>query len=749
MRLINVKTHRLEEFLDDGAPPYAILSHTWGDDCEELGFRDIEDGNIDKPGIGSVKFRGCCRQAAEDDVGYAWIDTCCIDKTNLVELSEAINSMFRWYQRAIICYAFLSDVPGDENPRKEGSKFQSSRWFQRGWTLQELLAPQKMRFYGTAADDAQKWQLLGTKGSMSNTIASITGIALEYLLGIAGLHTASIAQRMSWASHRDTKRKEDLAYSLLGIFNITMPMIYGEGGEQAFFRLQEQIMKLRRDDSILAWGLENPDDESIGNDYGEATAGRILAKGPADFAGSGHIVHREHPLTFTSSVDMSGGVIRAHLPLLWNPTGLVGLLSCGPENNAKQVVGVPLVRISTASSVEYARPRGSRPSLHAAVAYSATPKMIRIKHDSPESTAADLSGHYFHYDDDEFADLDLSIVEVVPSSCWDKERALILPSNRVGKGDLGQVLVRISQVKEPRDFVVILECKEQKPDTQAECRILLCSRDTQLGELAAAFPLMTRRLDGKTRARNGHLSLRVTLEPFARQPIFVMRPESVPDESFTTVDATVEMERNGIILESLRLLDENEAFESEAKKLNDWESYLSQKKRDIKTQLDEISDQLKKLEEKQRQLVKEEAQNREMQSNMAYRRSKLGQKQASASAQWMNTQTRWQANNRITDLKKTTTIGWAAAYGLVEVVERCLDKGANVDAPDKNGWTPLRAASECGHLQVVKLLVRRGADIDAKNDDDVSAALAASQAGNTEICRFLLDGGGGKQTRSR
>ncbi|PTB59278.1 hypothetical protein M431DRAFT_58546, partial [Trichoderma harzianum CBS 226.95] len=350
MRLINVKTLKLEEFLDYQAPPYAILSHTWGDDSEELSFRDVEDGNINKLGVGSAKFRGCCRQAAEDNLGYAWIDTCCIDKTNLVELSEAINSMFRWYQRASICYAFLSDVPSDDHFKQKSSKFRRSRWFQRGWTLQELLAPKTMRFYGAISPSdthsgqafvdtnlVQEWRLLGNKGNMSTTIASITGIPQHYLLGITALHTASVAQRMSWAAHRDTKRKEDLAYCLLGIFNITMPMIYGEGGEQAFFRLQEQIMKVTRDDSILAWGLGTNDSST--NNSGSTTGGRIMAKAPADFAHSGNIIRRDQTLKYTSSVDMSGGSIRAHLPLHTTPTGqIIGLLSCGPENNSQQVV---------------------------------------------------------------------------------------------------------------------------------------------------------------------------------------------------------------------------------------------------------------------------------------------------------------------------------------------------------------------------------------------------------------------------
>lgn len=249
MRLINIETSRLEEFLDYKTPPYVILSHTWGDDAEELTFRDIEEGRTGKPGVGSVKLRGTCRQAQQDGFKYVWIDTCCIDKTNLVELREAINSMFRWYRRASICYAYLSDVPGVDNPRKSTSKFRNSRWFGRGWTLQELLAPKQLRFYNS------EWGLLGTKGTIRTAVEKITGIPRQILVGIAELHSASVAQRMSWAAGRETKRKEDLAYCLLGIFAVTMPMIYGEGRDQAFLRLQEQIMRTTRDDSILAWGL--------------------------------------------------------------------------------------------------------------------------------------------------------------------------------------------------------------------------------------------------------------------------------------------------------------------------------------------------------------------------------------------------------------------------------------------------------------------------------------------------------------
>ncbi|KAI0437708.1 heterokaryon incompatibility protein-domain-containing protein [Xylaria telfairii] len=167
MRLINVKTSELEEFLDGKVPPYAILSHTWGEDHEEFTFSEVRAGRIDKPGAGLVKFEGSCRQAEKDGLKYVWVDTCCIDKTSAVELGEAINSMYRWYRGASVCYAYLSDVPGNDRPRDHGSRFRTSRWFQRGWNLQELLAPKNLRFY-----DSQ-WCNMGTKGSLWTVLGEI------------------------------------------------------------------------------------------------------------------------------------------------------------------------------------------------------------------------------------------------------------------------------------------------------------------------------------------------------------------------------------------------------------------------------------------------------------------------------------------------------------------------------------------------------------------------------------------------
>ena len=278
MRLINVDTLIFEEFYYEKLPLYVILSHTWASDEEEISFRHMMLRTLpDEPNAGLVKLRGCCNQAKKYGIGYVWIDTCYIDKTNSVELNEAINSMFHWYRDAQICYAYLSDFPDKGLTGEEAAAhFRTSRWFTRGWTLQELLVPRSLVFYNS------RWQPLGTKAQLSDDLAKSTGIPREILLDIRDLYTASVAQRMSWAAWRQIRRKEDVAYCLLGIFGVVMPMIYGEGTEMAFLRLQQEILRRKQDHSILAWGL------------GAESTGRLLAAAPSDFTNSGDIVPRKN-----------------------------------------------------------------------------------------------------------------------------------------------------------------------------------------------------------------------------------------------------------------------------------------------------------------------------------------------------------------------------------------------------------------------------------------------------------------------
>ena len=234
-----------KDFLNNEAiPPYAILSHTW-EDGQEVTFKDLTDG-IGKSKSGYDKIQFCGQQAERDGLQYFWVDTCCIDKSNHVELQKAINSMFRWYQKAAKCYVYLSDVPIAKRKVSDGDSeyawepaFRQSRWFARGWTLQELLAPILVEFF------SRERRKLGDKRSLRQQIHEITGIPVATLSG-ARLSKFSDKERFSWIQSRQTKVEEDKAYSLLGIFDVEMPLRYGEGSASAFKRLDEEIEKLNK-----------------------------------------------------------------------------------------------------------------------------------------------------------------------------------------------------------------------------------------------------------------------------------------------------------------------------------------------------------------------------------------------------------------------------------------------------------------------------------------------------------------------
>jgi hypothetical protein len=221
--------------------PYAILSHRWGDASKEVTFEDIENGSgQDKAGYEKIIF--CAEQAAKDGLNYIWVDSCCIKKSSDPELSEAINSMYRWYSRAARCYVYLSDVSigvegGPFSQSAWHESFLTSQWFSRGWTLQELLAPGSVEFF------SRERMPLGDKSSLSRQIHGITGIALSALQGTP-LSQFSTDERFKWAHTRHTTREEDWAYCLLGIFDISMPLIYGEGREKAVVRLRKEIREV-------------------------------------------------------------------------------------------------------------------------------------------------------------------------------------------------------------------------------------------------------------------------------------------------------------------------------------------------------------------------------------------------------------------------------------------------------------------------------------------------------------------------
>lgn len=265
MRLLNTTSLKLEYFAGQRVPKYAILSHKWED--EEIMFQDLQTDEWPQKN-GAYKVKQACSRANEDGFGYIWIDTCCIDKSSSAELSEAINSMFNWYQHSQVCYVYLFDVPTKE--------LTESVWFTRGWTLQELIAPEKVQFF-----DSQ-WTKIGDRLSLLDPIVKVTAIDRRVLgrgqhhrhclaqahnpkhwwictcrkyrndLSLSQLLPSfSVATRLSWASTRVTTRVEDGAYALLGLFNVNMPLLYGEG-TKAFRRLQEEIIRNSNDQSVLA-----------------------------------------------------------------------------------------------------------------------------------------------------------------------------------------------------------------------------------------------------------------------------------------------------------------------------------------------------------------------------------------------------------------------------------------------------------------------------------------------------------------
>ena len=245
MRLLEVtEGHRYKpskDWEDEEIPEYAILSHTWGADEEEVTFKDLQEG-VGKRKSGYLKLEFCAEQARNDRIRNFWVDTCCIDKTNNVELNTAITSMFRWYQKAKKCYVYLCDVPRQRLTRGDCpdngdiwlSDFRECRWLTRGWTLQELLAPQVVEFYDKTG------RRLGDKASLERHICEITGIPAKALRG-RHLSAFSVEERLSWSRSRKTKKPEDLAYSLAGVCGISLVPIYGEGGDKAMARLRREI----------------------------------------------------------------------------------------------------------------------------------------------------------------------------------------------------------------------------------------------------------------------------------------------------------------------------------------------------------------------------------------------------------------------------------------------------------------------------------------------------------------------------
>ena len=296
MRLINVKAFldreeliregkrvdrrtKVLEFGDDEATEYVVLSHRWIEqevdynEVVKLARMDEEERTQVRQRDGYQKIVQSCEQAKKDGYKWLWVDTCCIDKRSSAELSEAINSMYRWYKNSRICYAYLHDVHGSSFPSADDNeRYHKSNgwpeWFSRGWTLQEMIAPWNLQFFN------KDWYPIGDKRTLSPILEAVTGVPQGILKGGLSSNRPCVAQIMSWAANRTTTRVEDRAYSLMGLLDVNMPMLYGEG-KKAFHRLQLEIIRTSDDQSIFAWGCN-----SI-----SVRAGSILADEPNFFRG--------------------------------------------------------------------------------------------------------------------------------------------------------------------------------------------------------------------------------------------------------------------------------------------------------------------------------------------------------------------------------------------------------------------------------------------------------------------------------
>jgi len=759
MRLLNIDTFSLEDFFHETVPPYAILSHTWGKDHEELSFQDVVRDRYKNPGSRPAKVRGCCEQARRDGYLHVWIDTCCIDKTNAVELQEAINSMFRWYQNAAICYAYLSDVSSgnggssehqaaDRGESTTAGSLAASRWFTRGWTLQELLAPHDMRFYDST------WQLLGTKGELCSQIHSITGIPPMILLGITDMRSASVAQRMSWAAKRVTKRNEDMAYCLLGVFGVTMPMIYGEGGDKAFRRLQEQIMKDVKDDSILAWGCQLPGTDAC-EEPAKLLPGRLLATSPADFAKCGDIL--TSPQLVITVTDLFAGRLKLRLPVVESETGRTyGLLSshCGYSSNL--ALGIPLMKVSgSESTTEYARPHGFHarlvPKLNASEEGTLA-RAVSIHIDSPDQLPLNDQGQYWYWIQNPVQEIRL--VEVEPASLWRKERALIEAKShsRLKKpGTITGLTVLRFRANET-DFVLVLDLDRSQETASVRYSLMTALSQTNLSEIMVKFRSF------RAKARESlmagfNLKLGVSIETVASQKMFVIRmKKEAMSITLRSFDAHGELRLLDLKTAIETAHDEENRLGSDVARITDALKVSDAEGEKRKARLKALDESIERLEHERAELRKASEEDERKRVEHSDLLNQVWQDQASNSLH-LRLLLIEETLSRKDEHEFTSTddlvfepgqspLSWAAAHGRENIVNLFLRRGADVEARSGSGRTPLSYAARNGHGDIVRLLLQQRQVVpDSVDAFGRTPLMHAATNGHSVVVDLLLDTG--------
>ncbi|WYZ39570.1 hypothetical protein EsH8_III_001484 [Colletotrichum jinshuiense] len=748
--------------------------------------------------LGAVKLAGCCKQAKADGLDYAWIDTCCINKANYTEYGEAINSMFRWYQAAEVCYAILTDVPPKDDSTWK-SKFRTSRWFQRGWTLQELLAPTNLAFY------SNDWCVLGTKLQLSTVIGDITGIPARFLLGASNLHEASVAQRMSWAAKRTTKKIEDVAYSLFGIFNVTMPMIYGEG-TQAFIRLQKEIMSSTADDSILAWGLDPTPDASEPPEASANLFGGALATSPLAFENSGKVICREGRAPTMVQAGVSRGYLQLRLPLHTTKSGqILGLLDCRFEDDdGESAVGLPLCRVAPGEGAdEYMRPAESKTIPLPGIDSGAVSKSIRI-HGLLSPQEAKSKDRRYGFSIENMTSSDLEMVDVYPPHCWEGTSTFIKTGVDFQHDIVKQTWVRFRHATnaESEDFVIALELEVAKCQPLARCHAMVSSRETTLNTMAQAS--LTREfLFGKSEACNSALSLKVVLveERRGAYPIFAVRLSSLTSPPEETVNVTREL---ALLDQSSNLQNVFREIQQVSPRIDELAGAIEEKTEDVdrtRIKLGHIQQALDELEKEKRLLVDSEERSRTELDRLTQEKEGLLDKekgmfkmvamaqqlQAAAgkerASKWHDTiidylsydllrstddtvksmpdriqRVFMQAIKRgnkaalqfirgslaeldFEDAKGGGILSFAINNSRPPIVAWLIEEGVSIDVLDSYGMTPLTTAAGKGSLAVVRRLLDSGAQIEKKDNRGWTPLAMAVGKRHIEVVRLLLDRG--------
>ncbi|KAL7923796.1 HET protein [Trichoderma austrokoningii] len=705
----------IKDFDDNNLPKYAILSHRWGDD--ELTLQDVERGTTAKEGF--KKVQQSCDMAKREGIDYIWIDTCCIDKTSSAELSEAINSMYLWYFKSHRCYAYLADVPS--------TPFGESQWFTRGWTLQELVAPADVVFFDAT------WNVLGTRESLQKEIFSCTGIPVGILSGDDDLETCSIAQRMSWAAKRTTKRVEDLAYCLLGIFRINMPLLYGEG-ERAFIRLQAEIMRVSNDHSLFAW-------ESLDN------RGGLLATSPAAFKGSGNIVPLSHIDDSHETFTVSSRGVHLDFPLIGKGAQRLGLalLRCKERDGSNNQIAIYLKDLTGAME---------------------TFRRVRSKELKRVDLTKIRSSQY-----------------MTRRGCIQVGRVIPTRSN-VNDTELSEP----HDDDEPEDFVnfaqpeALLHAAQE--GRQDDIWLMLTRKDIDVNSWGRdGWPAIFHAVN------NGHAAVvkmllargaNINIEDFYGYTPLLLATEKGHEDMVELLlergASMIMMNQNRDVWRDLDLIKDEEMLSFVFQDLREVHSephnnqripifvWAAKKQQDniIKLLLDKNTEvDLKKIygpillrwaARGGHTGIAEWLIDRGVAVNSTSR-SYWGMTPGSIAALYGNEDTLNLLLEKGANIETTAEIGekalfYAVAFGHINTIKLLLDKGTNIDGKDDDGRTPLSIAIPRGGSKAIELLVERGADIEAKdNDGRTPLSWAASDSDRLSIVTLLLEKGADIEAR--